>query len=257
MHRIAVVPHTATCLVPYQPPHITPPDRSRPPTSQTATPTHRTMAQQLCSRGAASCACSSRPAPRRQSPYPLPQPLAQPSSLAPSSRHAPSTSARLQRAHALPEGSSINLKEIADMLAVQAPLEDEQISSMEQIADALETDLGSVKFMVFKRKALAGMSGAEIKGKVQQIAAIVGVTPDQARQMVIIQPGLLFDTQKQAETLEYGIRAICYELGAPKEEVVELIIKNQSVLHGRQMHLSVADIAHLAMLREPKSRVMD
>jgi hypothetical protein len=54
-----------------------------------------------------------------------------------------------------------------------------------------------------------------------------------------------------------GIRAICYELNAPKEEVVELILKNQSVLHGREMHLSVADIAHLAMLREPKGRIVE
>ena len=63
--------------------------------------------------------------------------------------------------------------------------------------------------------------------------------------------------QKQADALAMGIRAICYELNAPKEEVVDLILKNQSVLHGREMHLSVADIAHLAMLREPKGRIVE
>lgn len=40
-------------------------------------------------------------------------------------------------------------------------------------------------------------------------------------------------------------------------QVVELILKNQSVLHGREMHLSVADIAHLAMLREPTGRIAE
>lgn len=63
--------------------------------------------------------------------------------------------------------------------------------------------------------------------------------------------------QRQAEALKMGIRAICYELKAPKEEVVDLILKNQSVLHGREMHLSVADIAHLAMLRQPVGRIVD
>jgi hypothetical protein len=63
--------------------------------------------------------------------------------------------------------------------------------------------------------------------------------------------------QKQAEALKLGIRAICYELNAPKDEIVELILKNQSVLHGRDMHLSVADIAHLAMLRQPTGRIAE
>jgi hypothetical protein len=44
------------------------------------------------------------------------------------------------------------------------------------------------------------------------------VTPEQARQMAVIQPGLLLDTAKQAETLKNGIQTICYELDAPKEE---------------------------------------
>lgn len=70
-------------------------------------------------------------------------------------------------------------------------------------------------------------------------------------------PLLLLLLQRNAEALALGIRAICYELKAPKEEVVDLILKNQSVLHGREMHLSVADIAHLAMLREPTGRIAE
>jgi len=45
------------------------------------------------------------------------------------------------------------------------------------------------------------------------------VTEDKARQMVIIQPALCFDTDKQAETLKFGIQTICWELEASKEEV--------------------------------------
>jgi hypothetical protein len=37
--------------------------------------------------------------------------------------------------------------------------------------------------------------------------------------MAVIQPGLLFDTEKQAKVLLQGIKAICYELSAPKDEV--------------------------------------
>lgn len=64
-------------------------------------------------------------------------------------------------------------------------------------------------------------------------------------------------SQRNAEALALGVRAICYELNASKDEVVDLILKNQSVLHGREMHLSVADIAHLAMLREPTGRIAE
>lgn len=38
--------------------------------------------------------------------------------------------------------------------------------------------------------------------------------------MAVIQPSLLVDTDRQAETLALGIRAICYELNAPKDEIV-------------------------------------
>lgn len=101
------------------------------------------------------------------------------------------------------------------------------------------------------------MSPEDIRSNVQKIADIVGVEYDIARRMAVIQPGLLFDTPKQAETLTMGLRAICYELNAPKEEIVQLILNHPSVLHGRQMHLSVSDIATLAMLREPRGRIVD
>lgn len=73
--------------------------------------------------------------------------------------------------------------------------------------------------------------------------------------MAVIQPSLLTDTQRMAEALAAGLKRICYDLKAPKEEIVELIIANPSLLHGRQMRLSVADMAHLALLREPKGRI--
>lgn len=75
--------------------------------------------------------------------------------------------------------------------------------------------------------------------------------------MAVIQPGLFFETDKQAQVLKGGIRTICYELNMPKDEVVNLIVENPSVLHGRQLHLSVADMAHLAIIREPKGRIVD
>lgn len=45
------------------------------------------------------------------------------------------------------------------------------------------------------------------------------VTYDQARQMAAIQSTLILDTDRQASILDYGLKAICYELGAPREEV--------------------------------------
>jgi hypothetical protein len=63
--------------------------------------------------------------------------------------------------------------------------------------------------------------------------------------------------QRNADALALGLRAICYELNCPKDEAVALILDNQSILHGREMHLSVADIAHLAMLRQPTGRIID
>ena len=80
---------------------------------------------------------------------------------------------------------------------------------------------------------------------------------DKALKMVTIQPMLLTDTEKQAEALKYGLRIICHDLKAPQDEIVDLIINNPSILHGRQLQLSVADMAHLALLREPRGRIAE
>eukprot|EP00879_Flechtneria_rotunda_P004312 GHRR01004562.1.p1 GENE.GHRR01004562.1~~GHRR01004562.1.p1 ORF type:complete len:198 (+),score=42.86 GHRR01004562.1:137-730(+) len=151
---------------------------------------------------------------------------------------------------------TVDLEQIGDLIAAE-PLSDEQKGSLERLTNTLGLPLGTAKQMVFKKRALLKLEPSEILERVRQVADVVGVTTDQAIEMVTIQPGLLFDTQRNAEALSLGIRAICYELNAPKEEIVELILKNQSVLHGREMHLSVADIAHLAMLREPTGRIAE
>ncbi|KAF8058944.1 SRD5A1 [Scenedesmus sp. PABB004] len=142
------------------------------------------------------------------------------------------------------------------MIAAQ-PLDDAQRMSLEVLTNTLGVPLGTAKTMVFRKRALLGLTPDELLDRVRTVADVVGVTTDQAIEMVTIQPGLLFDTQKNAEALAAGIRAICYELQAPKAEVVTLITRHQSVLHGRQMHLSVADIAHLAMLRQPTGRIAE
>lgn len=79
---------------------------------------------------------------------------------------------------------------------------------------------------------------------------------EKARQMCIIQPGLLTETERNAEVLASGLKLICYDLKAPREEIIELIINNPSILHGRELRLSVADMANLAMMREPKGRIV-
>jgi len=150
----------------------------------------------------------------------------------------------------------LDISKVAELIA-SGPLEPEREAQLKGIAAALGVPLGSVKQMAYKRRALLTLSPEEVLEKVQQLSSILEVPQEQAKAMVAIQPGLLFETQKQADALAMGIRAICYELNAPKEEVVDLILKNQSVLHGREMHLSVADIAHLAMLREPKGRIVE
>lgn len=162
---------------------------------------------------------------------------------------------RWVQAGALPEGVR-DVEAVADLIAA-LPLDDEQKSSLESLTNTLGVPLGTAKAMVFKKRALLQLAPDEILNRVRKVADVVGVTTDQAIDMVTIQPGLLFDTQRNAEALALGVRAICYELNASKEEVIELILKNQSVLHGREMHLSVADIAHLAMLREPTGRIAE
>ncbi|KXZ45850.1 hypothetical protein GPECTOR_50g644 [Gonium pectorale] len=134
---------------------------------------------------------------------------------------------------------------------------EEQQHVLEQMAKVLGESVATIKNMAFRQKALLSLDAAEVKSRVEQVAQIVDVPYEKARQMCVIQPSLITDTRKQAEALEYGLRIICHDLKAPKDEIVELIINNPSVLHGRQMRLSVADMAHLALLREPKGRIVD
>ena len=131
------------------------------------------------------------------------------------------------------------------------------LAKLERLAAALGVPLGQAKALAFKRRALLELDAATLSERLDQLAATVGVAPQQARAMAAIQPALLLDTARSADALALGLRAICYELNCPKDEAVELILSNPSILHGREMHLSVADVAHLAMLREPRGRIVD
>jgi hypothetical protein len=68
-------------------------------------------------------------------------------------------------------------------------------SSLESLTNTLGVPLGTAKAMVFKKRALLQLAPDEILNRVRQVADVVGVTTDQAIDMVTIQPGLLFDTQ--------------------------------------------------------------
>ncbi|GAX78806.1 hypothetical protein CEUSTIGMA_g6243.t1 [Chlamydomonas eustigma] len=153
--------------------------------------------------------------------------------------------------------NSLDIKKVTEMISLAQPMEDDMRASTQAIAVALNESVATVRNMAFKKRGLLNLLPEEMKAKIETIASIVEVPYEQARRMAVIQPGLLFDTEKQAQVLSYGIKSICYELNAPKEEVVTLILENQSVLHGRELHLSVADIAHLSLLREPKGRIVD
>jgi len=68
-------------------------------------------------------------------------------------------------------------------------------SSLESLTNTLGVPLGTAKAMVFKKRALLQLAPDEILNRVRKVADVVGVTTDQAIDMVTIQPGLLFDTQ--------------------------------------------------------------
>jgi len=151
-------------------------------------------------------------------------------------------------------GSALDIHKMADFVAGQ-DLSEEDRFGLERLAAALGEPIGVVKNMAFRRRPLLALTPADVAQRLQTVADTVEVTVEQARRMAVIQPSLLLDAEGQSKVLAGGIKAICYELSAPREEVVELILNNQSVLHGRQLHLSVADIAHLAIIREPKGRI--
>jgi hypothetical protein len=68
-------------------------------------------------------------------------------------------------------------------------------AQLKGIATALGVPLGSVKQMLYKRRALLTLSPEEVLERVQQLVKVLDVPEDQAKAMVAIQPGLLFDTQ--------------------------------------------------------------
>ena len=68
-------------------------------------------------------------------------------------------------------------------------------AQLKGIAAALGVPLGSVKQMAYKRRALLTLSPEEVMEKVQQLSSILEVPQEQAKAMVAIQPGLLFETQ--------------------------------------------------------------
>jgi hypothetical protein len=67
--------------------------------------------------------------------------------------------------------------------------------SLEVLTNTLGVPLGTAKAMVFKKRGLLNMAPDELLDRVRTVADVVGVTTDQAIEMVTIQPGLLFDTQ--------------------------------------------------------------
>ncbi|KIY99861.1 hypothetical protein MNEG_8104 [Monoraphidium neglectum] len=170
---------------------------------------------------------------------------------------------RALRARAVPDGKqqqqpTLDVAKVAELFAAQPwATADDQRGQLERISSVLGVTLGEAKALGFKKKALLELDEAELQSRVEQVAAGVGVTLEQAKRMAAIQPNLLLEPKRNSESLALGLRAISYELGCPKEEAVDLILNNRSILHGREMHLSVADIAHLAMLRQPTGRIVD
>jgi hypothetical protein len=112
--------------------------------------------------------------------------------------------------------------------------------------------------MAYRKKQLMQLAPQELASRLKAVATKAGLDLADARRVVALQPGMLLDdaeAARQAEALAGAVRVLAYELRAPREEVVRLILDNPSVLHGREARLSVADVAHLAALREPSGRI--
>lgn len=82
------------------------------------------------------------------------------------------------------------------------------------LTNTLGVPLGTAKAMVFKKRGLAAMAPDELLDRVRTVADVVGVTTDQAIEMVTIQPGLLFDTQVRLEQGQGQGGSACGWLGA-------------------------------------------
>lgn len=126
------------------------------------------------------------------------------------------------------------------------------------IAGALGVTVGEAKHMAYRKKALLQDDPQELAARLEAVAAKAGLPLADARRVVALQPGMLLgdaEAAKQAEALAGAVRVLAYELRAPQNEIVRLILDNPSVLHGRDARLSAADVAHLAALREPTGRI--
>jgi hypothetical protein len=126
------------------------------------------------------------------------------------------------------------------------------------IAEALGVTVGEAKHMAYRKKALLQTAPEELATRLEAVAAKAGLALADARRVVALQPGMLLgdaEATKQAEALAAAVKVLAYELRAPQEEIVRLILDNPSVLHGRDARLSAADVAHLASLREPAGRI--
>jgi hypothetical protein len=114
--------------------------------------------------------------------------------------------------------------------------------------------------MAYRKKGLLQLPPAELAARLSAVADKSGLPLDDARRVVALQPGMLLDdaeATRQAEALAAAVRVLSYELRAPRDEVVRLILDNPSVLHGREARLGAADVAHLAALREPSGRIAE
>jgi hypothetical protein len=112
--------------------------------------------------------------------------------------------------------------------------------------------------MAYRKKQLLAAAPDELAARLEAVAAKAGVALADARRVVALQPGMLLgdaEASRQAEALAAAVRVLAYDLNAPRDEVVRLILDNPSVLHGRDARLSAADVAHLAALREPTGRI--
>jgi len=126
------------------------------------------------------------------------------------------------------------------------------------LAAALGVTVSEAKHMAYRKKQLLAAAPDELAARLEAVAAKAGVALADARRVVALQPGMLLgdaEASRQAEALAAAVRVLAYDLNAPRDEVVRLILDNPSVLHGRDARLSAADVAHLAALREPTGRI--
>lgn len=214
------------------------------------------LLQQQASRGGASAAAAAA-ASRQAAVACVPRPVA------PSRRHhrraAPATPRALPAASSsgVPVVPNEELARVAELIST-GMMDDERRAKVGAIAEALGVTVGEAKHMAYRKKALLQTPPEELATRLEAVAAKAGLALADARRVVALQPGMLLgdaEATKQAEALAAAVKVLAYELRAPQEEIVRLILDNPSVLHGRDARLSAADVAHLASLREPAGRI--